>query len=58
MRRLQSTIQEMGQGIFRATMDGQAPRERRELGDTVKWMGARLQQLDDIKSEFLGPCVP
>ena len=53
LRRLQSTIQEMGQGNFRATMDGQAPRELRELGDTVKWMGARLQQLDDIKSEFL-----
>ena len=53
LRRLQATIQEMGQGNFRATLDGQAPRELRELGDTVKWMGTRLQQLDDIKSEFL-----
>jgi len=53
LRRLQSTIQEMGQGNFQASLDGPAPRELRELGDTVKWMGARLQQLDDIKSEFL-----
>ncbi len=53
LRRLQATIQEVGQGNFRATLDGQAPRELRELGETVKWMGARLQQLDDIKSEFL-----
>ena len=53
LRRLQATIHEMGQGNFRATLDGQAPRELRELGDTVAWMGARLQQLDDIKTEFL-----
>lgn len=53
LRRLQAVIQEMGQGNFHASLDGQAPRELRELGDTVKWMGTRLQQLDDIKSEFL-----
>jgi two-component system sensor histidine kinase GlrK len=53
LRRLQAVIQEMGQGNFHASLDGQAPRELRELGDTVKSMGTRLQQLDDIKSEFL-----
>ena len=53
LRRLQATIQEMGQGNFKASWDGQAPRELRELGETVKWMGTKLQQLDDIKSEFL-----
>ena len=53
LRRLQATIQEMGQGNFKASLDGQAPRELRELGETVKWMGTKLQQLDDIKSEFL-----
>ena len=53
LRRLQATIQEMGQGNFNASLDGQAPRELRELGETVKWMGTKLQQLDDIKSEFL-----
>ena len=39
LRRLQAVIQEMGQGNFRASLDSQAPRESRELGDTVKWMG-------------------
>ena len=53
LRRLQTVIQEMGQGNFRASLDGPAPRELRELGDTVKWMGTKLQQLDDIKAEFL-----
>ena len=53
LRRLQAVIQGMGQGNFRASLDSQAPRELRELGDTVKWMGTKLQQLDDIKSEFL-----
>ncbi len=53
LRRLQATIKDMGRGNFQATLDGQAPRELRELGETVKWMGTRLQQLDDIKSEFL-----
>ena len=53
LRRLQSTIQEIGQGNFNAPLDGQAPRELRELGETVKCMGSKLQQLDDIKSEFL-----
>ncbi|GMV50198.1 HAMP domain-containing histidine kinase [Nitrospirales bacterium NOB] len=53
LRRLQGVIQEMGQGNFRASLDGRAPRELRELGDTVKSMGAKLQQLDDIKREFL-----
>lgn len=53
LRRLQATIQEMGQGNFRAVLDGRAPRELRELGETVRWMGTKLQQLDEIKSEFL-----
>ncbi len=53
LRRLQTVIQAMGQGNFRASLDSQAPRELRELGDTVKWMGTKLQELDNIKSEFL-----
>lgn len=53
LRRLQGTIQDMGQGNFHASLEGPAPRELRELGDTVKWMGTRLQRLDDMKSEFL-----
>lgn len=53
LRRLQATIRDMGQGNFHASLDGAAPRELRELGDAVKSMGTKLQQLDDIKSEFL-----
>jgi len=53
LRRLQATIQEIGQGNFQASLDMRAPRELRELNETVHWMGKKLQQLDDIKSEFL-----
>jgi two-component system, NtrC family, sensor histidine kinase GlrK len=53
LRRLQSVMKEMGQGNFRPSLDPRAPRELRELGDTVKWMGTKLEELDDIKSEFL-----
>ncbi|MFO0730090.1 MAG: HAMP domain-containing sensor histidine kinase [Nitrospiraceae bacterium] len=53
LRRLQATIQEIGQGNFQAALDMRAPRELRELSETVHWMGKKLQQLDDIKSEFL-----
>ena len=53
LRRLQATIQEIGQGNFHASLDMRAPRELRELGETVHSMGKKLQQLDDIKSEFL-----
>ena len=53
LRRLQAVIQQMGQGNFETSLDPGAPRELRELGDTVKRMGTKLQQLDDIKTEFL-----
>jgi two-component system sensor histidine kinase GlrK len=53
LRRLQAIIQDIGQGNFQASLDVRAPRELRELGETVHWMGKRLQQLDDIKTEFL-----
>jgi two-component system sensor histidine kinase GlrK len=53
LRRLQAHIKEIGQGHFPASLQISAPRELRELGETVNWMGTQLQQLDDIKSEFL-----
>jgi two-component system sensor histidine kinase GlrK len=53
LRRLQAHIKEIGQGHFSASLQISAPRELRELGETVNWMGKQLQQLDDIKSEFL-----
>ncbi len=53
LRRLQAHIKEIGQGHFHASLQVKAPSELRELADTVNWMGKQLQQLDDIKSEFL-----
>lgn len=53
LRRLQARIKEIGQGHFSSSLQIRAPSELRELGETVNWMGKQLQQLDDIKSEFL-----
>jgi two-component system sensor histidine kinase GlrK len=53
LRRLQAHIKEIGQGHFSTSLQICAPRELRELGETVNSMGKQLQQLDDIKSEFL-----
>ncbi|MFO0773594.1 MAG: HAMP domain-containing sensor histidine kinase [Nitrospiraceae bacterium] len=53
LRRLQAHITLMGQGQFGTPLDISAPRDLRELVDTVNWMGEKLQQLDDMKAEFL-----
>jgi two-component system sensor histidine kinase GlrK len=53
LRRLQAHIEQIGQGHYPASLKIRAPSELRELGETVNWMGKQLQQLDDIKSEFL-----
>jgi two-component system sensor histidine kinase GlrK len=53
LRLLQAHIKEIGRGHFPAPFQIRAPSELRELGETVNWMGKQLQQLDDIKSEFL-----
>lgn len=53
LRRLQSHIKEIGQGNFGTPLRIVAPSDLRELVDTVNWVGKKLQQLDDMKSEFL-----
>lgn len=53
LRQLQNHIKQIGQGNFRASLNIQAPSELRNLVDTVNWMGGKLQELDDMKSEFL-----
>ena len=53
LRRLQEHIRRIGQGNFGATVEVAAPSDLRELVETVNWMGKKLQQLDDMKSEFL-----
>lgn len=53
LRELQNHIKQIGQGNFRASLNIQAPSELRNLVDTVNWMGGKLRELDEMKSEFL-----
>src|SRR5215510_7910284 len=53
LRQLQGHIKQIGQGNFRASLNIRAPSELRDLVDTVNWMGGKLQELDDMKGEFL-----
>ncbi len=53
LRRVQSQIRRIGQGHFGSTVPVTVPHELRELVNTVNWMSEKLQQLDQMKSEFL-----
>jgi two-component system sensor histidine kinase GlrK len=53
LRQLQGHIKQIGQGNFRTSLNIRAPSELRDLVDTVNWMGQKLQELDDMKAEFL-----
>ncbi len=53
LRQLQGHIKQIGQGHFRTSLRIRAPSELRDLVDTVNWMGRKLQELDDMKVEFL-----
>ncbi|MCS6897133.1 MAG: HAMP domain-containing histidine kinase, partial [Nitrospira sp.] len=53
LRQLQSHIKQIGQGKFGRSLEIKAPAELKDLVDTVNWMGAKLQELDDMKTEFL-----
>ncbi|MEY4527212.1 MAG: hypothetical protein RL768_931 [Nitrospirota bacterium] len=53
LRQLQGHIKLIGQGRFGTPLEITAPAELRDLVDTVNWMGGKLQELDDMKSEFL-----
>lgn len=53
LRHLQVHIKHIGQGKFGQPLQIAAPAELKDLVDTVNWMGAKLQELDDMKSEFL-----
>ena len=53
LRELQGHIKQIGQGKFGQPLQITAPAELKDLVDTVNWMGAKLQELDDMKSEFL-----
>lgn len=53
LRRVQEHIRKIGQGQFGRSVDVEAPSDLRELVETVNWMGKKLQELDDMKAEFL-----
>ncbi|MDT7041959.1 HAMP domain-containing sensor histidine kinase [Candidatus Nitronereus thalassa] len=53
LRRVQRQIREIGRGDFSASVQGEVPQELRELVGTVNWMGTQLQELDQMKTEFL-----
>jgi two-component system, NtrC family, sensor histidine kinase GlrK len=53
LRQLQSHIKQIGQGNFRTSLNIRAPSELRDLVDAVNRMGMKLQELDDMKEEFL-----
>ena len=53
LSKVQTYIRQIGQGKFGASVDVVAPSDLRELVDTVNWMGKKLQELDDMKAEFL-----
>lgn len=53
LRQLQRHIKHIGQGQFGTPLHITAPAELKDLVDTVNWMGAKLQELDDMKADFL-----
>jgi len=53
LRQLQGHIKQIGQGNFGVPLQITAPTELKDLVDTVNWMGTKLQELDDMKAEFL-----
>ncbi len=53
LRQLQEHIRRIGQGQFGQSVDVAAPYDLRELVDTVNGLARKLQELDDMKAEFL-----
>ena len=53
LRRLQEHFRQIGRGDFSESLDISGPRDLRSLVDSANWMRTKLQELDDMKSEFL-----
>jgi two-component system, NtrC family, sensor histidine kinase GlrK len=53
LRRVKAQIRRIGQGQFGGTISLSVPQELRDLVGQVNWMGEKLKQLDEMKSEFL-----
>ncbi|MER3421915.1 MAG: hypothetical protein C4293_00460, partial [Nitrospiraceae bacterium] len=53
LRRLQDHIREIGQGNFGTSVKIDAPSDLQDLVESVGSMSKRLQELDDMKAEFV-----
>jgi two-component system sensor histidine kinase GlrK len=53
LRRLQEQFKHIGEGNFSQPLEISAPRDLRALVETANWMRAKLQELDDLKSDFI-----
>lgn len=53
LRRLQEHIRRIGQGEFRNTINVPVPSDLRDLVESVRSMATKLQELEDMKAEFL-----
>lgn len=53
LRRLQDHIREIGQGHFGTSVKIDAPSDLQDLVESVGSMSKKLQELDDMKAEFL-----
>jgi two-component system sensor histidine kinase GlrK len=53
LRRLQEHIRQIGQGNFKTDVHVQAPSDLADLVESVGSMAKRLQELDDLKAEFV-----
>jgi two-component system sensor histidine kinase GlrK len=53
IRRLQVHIRQIGYGNFGTPLEVQGPHDLKELVEAVSWMRRKLQELDEMKSDFL-----
>lgn len=53
LRRLQEHIRQIGLGNFKTAVNVSAPSDLRELVESVGAMAKKLQELDDLKAEFV-----
>ncbi|WP_447985698.1 HAMP domain-containing sensor histidine kinase [Nitrospira sp. Nam74] len=53
LRRLQEHIRQIGQGNFKTAVNVSAPSDLRGLVESVGAMAKKLQELDDLKAEFV-----
>jgi two-component system sensor histidine kinase GlrK len=53
LHRLQDQFRQIGRGNFSEPLEIDAPKDLKGLVDTANWMRRKLQELDNMKSDFL-----